>query len=153
MVKKTMMENKPCRRAQSYPVKNNFNNISFYADTLDRDVLKSVTISMNGWFECDNHRKLTTLKDKIKSFILRKRNPLYFQDKCIAIDTVPVSMKKTSHGFVDYEFTLFTNSKQPVQKREMVMILNPLIEEIYYQFFNEPTDYHVTKNKRKTYLV
>ena len=77
---------------------------------------------------------------------------MYFQEKCIGIETVPVSLKKTSYGFVDYEFTLFTNSKQPIHKQEMAMILNPLIEEIYEKFFNEPTDYYVSKNKRKTYL-
>lgn len=147
------MENKLCRRTQTYPIKNNFTNISFYADTMDRDTLKSVNISMSGWFECENHRKLISLKDKIKSFILRKRNSLYFQEKCIGIETVPVSIKKTSHGFVDYEFTLFTNSKRKIEKREMTMILNPLIEEIYNEFFNEPTDYQVSKNKRKKYLV
>ena len=146
------MENKLCRRTQTYPIKNNFTNISFYADTMDRDTLKSVNISMSGWFECENHRKLISLKDKIKSFILRKRNSLYFQEKCIGIETVPVSIKKNAHGFVDYEFTLFTNSKRKIEKREMTMILNPLIEEIYEEFFNEPTDYQVSKNKRKKYL-
>ena len=145
-------ENKSCRRAQSYSIKNNFTNISFNADTMDRDTLKSVNISMGGWFECENHRKLTTLKDKIKSFIIRKRNSLYFQEKCIGIETVPVSMKKTSNGYVSYEFTLFTNSKRKIEKREMTMILNPLIEEIYNEFFNEPTDYSVTKTRRKRYL-
>lgn len=147
------METKLSKKGQSYKIKNNFTNIAFHAETLDKEVLKSVTITMNGWFECENYRKLISLKDKIKSFILKRRNPLYFQEKCIGIETVPVSIKKTSHGFVDYEFTLFTNSKRPIQKQEMAMILNPLIEEIYEQFFNEPTDYHVSKNKKQKYLV
>jgi hypothetical protein len=141
------------RKSQHYKIKNNFENISFYAETMDKEVLKSVTITMNGWFECENYRKLSSLKDKIKSFILRNRNSLYFQDKCIGIETVPVSIKKTSYGFVDYEFTLFTNSKLPIEKREMVMILNPLIEEIYNEFFNEPTHFHVSKNKREKQLI
>lgn len=148
-----MMENRTSTRTQTYPIKNNFTNISFNADTMDRDVLKSVSISMSGWFECDNYRRLTTLKDKIKNFIMRKRNSLYFQEKCIAIETVPVTLKKNSNGYVSYEFTLFTNSKRPISKHEMTMILNPLIEEIYDEFFKQPTDYHVTKSRKKNYVV
>ena len=49
------------RKSQHYKIKNNFENISFYAETLDKEVLKSVTITMNGWFECENYRKLSSL--------------------------------------------------------------------------------------------
>lgn len=139
------------RRTQSYPTKNNFNNISFDVSTIDKNDLKSINIFISGWFECENKRKLERLNEKLKSFVLKNRNPYYFKDMCISIDTVPY--RYNGYGYVSYDITLFTTRRFKIDRREMAMIINPLLDKIYDQFFKEPTEFHVEKTKSKKQLV
>jgi hypothetical protein len=131
--------------------KNNFNNINFDVQTIDKVDFKSLILSMNGWFIVDvdykPHRKMEKLLQQIKNTIKLNSNKHYFNGMLIDVAEIPYTFEKQSTGYVTFEYTLFVNKGIKFNKQELTTLMNEMIDLIYNDYFKEPIDFDVYKNR------
>jgi hypothetical protein len=131
--------------------KNNFNNINFDVQTIDKVDFKSLILSMNGWFIVDvdykPHRKMEKLLQQIKNTIKLNSNKHYFNGMLIDVAEIPYTFEKQSTGYVTFEYTLFVNKGIKFNKQELTTLMNEMIDLIYNDYFKEPIDFDVYKTR------
>ena len=132
-------------------VKNNYENINFSSETIDKVNFKSMILSMNGWFTVDvdykPQRKVEKLLQQIKNTIKLNMNKHYFNGMIIDVPQIPETFEEQSTGYVTFEYTLFVNKGIKFNKTEMTMVMNEMIKTIYNDYFKEPVDFDVYKNR------
>ena len=131
--------------------KNNFDNINFEVQTIDKVDFKSLILSVNGWFIVDvdykPHRKMEKLLQQIKNTIKLNSNKHYFNGMLIDVAEIPYTFETQSTGYVTFEYTLFVNKGIKFNKQELTTLMNEMIDLIYNDYFKEPIDFDVYKNR------
>lgn len=133
-------------------IKNNYDRINFFCDTVDKNTFKTLTLSFEGWITCETlkpTRTINRLTDNIKSFILRECNKYYFSERMIDINTLPESFDDNGSGFCSFEFTFFINRGVKFNREELIRLMNELVEKIYRNFFEQPIDFDIYKNRNE----
>jgi hypothetical protein len=131
--------------------KNNFDNINFEVQTIDKVDFKSLILSINGWFIVDvdykPHRKMEKLLQQIKNTIKLNSNKHYFNGMLIDVIEIPYTFETQSTGYVTFEYTLFVNKGIKFNKQELTTLMNEMIDLIYNDYFKEPIDFDVYKTR------
>jgi hypothetical protein len=131
--------------------KNNFDNINFEVQTIDKVDFKSLILSVNGWFIVDvdykPHRKMEKLLQQIKNTIKLNSNKHYFNGMLIDVAEIPYTFETQSTGYVTFEYTLFVNKGIKFNKQEITMVMNEMIKVIHNDYFKEPIDFDVYKTR------
>jgi hypothetical protein len=131
--------------------KNNFDNINFGVQTIDKVDFKSLILSFEGWFIVDvdykPHRKMEKLLQQIKNTIKLNSNKHYFNGMLIDVIEIPYTFEAQSTGYVTFEYTLFVNKGIKFNKQELTTLMNEMIDLIYNDYFKEPIDFDVYKNR------
>jgi hypothetical protein len=131
--------------------KNNFDNINFEVQTIDKVDFKSLILSINGWFIVDvdykPHRKMEKLLQQIKNTIKLNSNKHYFNGMLIDVAEIPYTFESQSTGYVTFEYTLFVNKGIKFNKQELTTLMNEMIDLIYNDYFKEPIDFDVYKTR------
>jgi hypothetical protein len=132
-------------------VNNNYPNINFSSETIDKVNFKSIILTMNGWFTVNvdykSHRKIEKLLQQITNTIKLNSNKHYFNGMIIDVANIPDTFEEQSTGYVTFEYTIFVNRGIKFNKREMTMVMNEMIKKIYNDYFKEPMDFDVYKNR------
>jgi hypothetical protein len=132
-------------------VNNKYENINFSSETIDKVNFKSMILSMNGWFTVNTdykpQRKVEKLLQQIKNTIKLNMNKHYFNGMIIDVPHIPETFEGQSTGYVTFEYTLFVNRGIKFNKKEMTMVMNEMIKKIYNDYFKEPADFDVYKNR------
>jgi hypothetical protein len=131
--------------------KNNFDNINFEVQTIDKVDFKSLILSFEGWFIVDveykPHRKMEKLLQQIKNTIKLNSNKHYFNGMLIDVIEIPYTFEAQGTGYVTFEYTLFVNKGIKFNKQELTTLMNEMIDLIYNDYFKEPLDFDVYKNR------
>jgi hypothetical protein len=139
------------KKGSVFQVKDNFENINFGSETIDKIEFKSVILTMGGWFIVNTdykpQRKIKKLLQQIKNTINLNMNKHYFNGMIIDVDSLPHTFEEQATGYVTFEYTLFVNKGIKYNKREMTMVMNELIKVIHNDYFKEPADFDVYKNR------
>ena len=139
------------KKGSVFQVKDNFENINFSSETIDKIDFKSVILTMGGWFIVNTdykpHRKIKKLLQQIKNTINLNMNKHYFNGMIIDVDSLPHTFEEQSTGYVTFEYTLFVNKGIKFNKQEITMVMNELIKVLYNDYFREPIDFDVYKNR------
>ena len=139
------------KKGCTFNVKNKYENINFSSETIDKVGFKSVILTMSGWFIVQSHykpqRRMYKLLQDIKNTINKKGNKHYFNGMVIDIIEIPHTFDEQRTGYVTFEFNIFVNKGVKFNKQEVTMVMNELIDEIYYEYFGEPMDFEVYKNR------
>jgi hypothetical protein len=139
------------KKGSVFQVKDNFENINFGSETIDKIEFKSVILTMGGWFIVNTDykpkRKIEKLLQQIKNTIKLNMNKHYFNGMIIDVDSIPYTFDEQGTGYVTFEYTLFLNKGIKYNKREMTMVMNELIKVIHNDYFKEPADFDVYKNR------
>jgi hypothetical protein len=132
-------------------VNNNYPNINFSSETIDKVNFKSIILTMNGWFTVNvdykSHRKIEKLLQQITNTIKLNSNKHYFNGMIIDVANIPDTFEEQSTGYVTFEYTIFVNRGIKFNKKEMTMVMNEMIKKIYNDYFKEPMDFDVYKNR------
>jgi hypothetical protein len=132
-------------------VNNNYPNINFSSETIDKINFKSIILTMNGWFTVNvdykSHRKIEKLLQQITNTIKLNSSKHYFNGMIIDVANIPDTFEEQSTGYVTFEYTIFVNRGIKFNKREMTMVMNEMIKKIYNDYFKEPMDFDVYKNR------
>ena len=132
-------------------VNNNYENINFSSETIDKVNFKSMILSMNGWFIVNTdykpQRKVEKLLQQIKNTIKLNMNKHYFNGMIIDVPHIPETFEEQKTGYITFEYTLFVNRGIKFNKTEMTMVMNEMIKRIYNDYFKEPADFDVYKNR------
>jgi hypothetical protein len=139
------------KKGSVFQVKNNFENINFSSETIDKIGFKSVILMMGGWFivktDYKPERKIKKLLQQIKNTINLNMNKHYFNGMIIDVDSLPNTFDEQGNGYVTFEYTLFVNKGVKYNKTEITMVMNELIKTIYNDYFKEPMDFDVYKDR------
>jgi len=139
------------KKGSVFQVKNNFENINFSSETIDKIAFKSVILTMGGWFivktDYKPDRKIKKLLQQIKNTINLNMNKHYFNGMIIDVDSLPNTFEEQATGYVTFEYTLFVNKGVKYNKKEITMVMNELIKTIYNDYFKEPIDFDVYKTR------
>ena len=135
----------------TFKVKNNFDNITFYSDTVDKNDFKSISLRFEGWFvpntEYKPKRKIEKLCEQIKNTINLNSNKYYFSERIIDLVLSPETFNDIRSGFCTFEYTIFVNRGVRFNKNEVTTVLNELIDIIYSNYFENPVDFDIYKNR------
>lgn len=139
------------KKGSVFQVKDNFENINFGSETIDKIEFKSVILTMGGWFIVNTdykpQRKIKKLLQQIKNTINLNMNKHYFNGMIIDVDSLPHTFEEQATGYVTFEYTLFVNKGIKYNKKEITMVMNELIKVIHNDYFKEPADFDVYKNR------
>ena len=139
------------KKGCTFNIKNNYDNVSFTSETVDKVVLKSVVLTMSSWFIVDTNtkptRKIKKLLEKIKKTINLNLNKHYFNGMIIDVDSFPFTFEEKGTGYVVFEYTLFVNKGITFNKEEITMVINELIDVVYNEHFKHPIDFDVYKSR------
>ena len=139
------------KKGCSLKTKNNFDNITFETQTIDKVDFKSVVISMGGWFVVDEgikpRRRLVKLLEDITKTIKLNSNKHYFNGMLIDVAEIPDTFDTLRTGYVPLEYTIFINKGVKFNKQDITMLMNEMIDEIYKEHFKEPVGFDVYKNR------
>lgn len=139
------------KKGSVFQVKNNFENINFSSETIDKVQFKSVILSMSGWFivhtDYKPNRKIKKLLQQIKNTINLNMNKHYFNGMIIDVDSLPHTFEEQGTGYVTFEYNLFVNKGIKFNKQEITMVMNDLIKIVYNDYFREPVDFDVYKKR------
>ena len=139
------------KKGSVFQVKNNFENINFSSETIDKVNFKSVILTMGGWFivrtDYKPDRKIKKLLQQIKNTINLNMNKHYFNGMIIDVDSLPETFQDKGTGYVTFEYTLFVNKGVKFNKQEITMVMNDIIGLIYNDYFKEPIDFDVYKKR------
>lgn len=131
--------------------KNNFDNINFEVQTIDKVDFKSLILSIAGWFIVDVDykatRKMEKLLQQIKNTIKLNSNKHYFNGMLIDVAEIPYTFEEQKTGYVSFEYTLFVNKGIKYNKQELTTLMNEMIDLIYKDYFKEPADFDVYKTR------
>jgi len=139
------------KKGSVFQVKDNFENINFGSETIDKIDFKSVILTMGGWFIVNTdykpHRKMEKLLQQIKNTIKLNSNKHYFNGMLIDVIEIPHTFETQATGYVTFEYTLFVNKGVKFNKQEITMVMNDLIKVIHNDYFKEPIDFDVYKTR------
>lgn len=139
------------KKGCTFNVKNNFDNIVFTSETMDKVTFKSVILNMSSWFIVDTDykatRKMEKLLQQIKNTINLNMNKHYFNGMIIDVAEIPFTFNEQKTGYVTFEYTMFVNKGVKFNKQEITMVLNDLIDVIYNDYFKEPIDFSCYKTR------
>ena len=139
------------KKGCTFSVRDNFENVTFSSETIDKVGFNSVILSMGGWFIVNTdykpHRKIKKLLQQIKNTINLNMNKHYFNGMIIDVDSLPETFQEKGTGYVTFEYTLFVNKGVKFNKQEITMVLNDLIDVIYNDYFKEPIDFNCYKTR------
>jgi len=139
------------KKGSVFQVKNNFENINFGSETIDKIEFKSVILTMGGWFIVNTDykpkRKMEKLLQQIKNTIKLNMNKHYFNGMIIDVDSIPYTFDEQADGYVTFEYTLFVNKGIKFNKEEITMVMNEMIKVIHNDYFKEPIDFDVYKTR------
>ena len=139
------------KKGSVYKTKNNFDNISFETQTIDKVNFKSVIITISGWFIVDENykptRRLVKLLEDITKTIKLNSNKHYFNGMLIDVAEIPDTFDTLRTGYVPLEYTIFINKGVKFNKQDITMLMNEMIDEIYKEHFKEPVGFDVYKNR------
>ena len=139
------------KKGCTFNVRDNFENVTFSSETIDKVNFKSVILTMGGWFIVNTDykpdRKIKKLLQQIKNTINLNMNKHYFNGMIIDVDSLPETFKDKGTGYVTFEYTLFVNKGVKFNKQEITMVMNDIIGLIYNDYFREPIDFDVYKTR------
>jgi hypothetical protein len=139
------------KKGSVFQVKDNFENINFGSETIDKIEFKSVILTMGGWFIVNTDykpkRKMEKLLQQIKNTIKLNMNKHYFNGMIIDVDSIPYTFDEQADGYVTFEYTLFVNKGIKYNKKEITMVMNEMIKVIHNDYFKEPIDFDVYKTR------
>lgn len=139
------------KKGQTFKVNGDFDNITFSSQTIDKLSFKSVILEMGGWFIIDADykasRKISKLLQQIKNTISLNMNKHLFNGMIIDVATNPETLDDLRHGYISLEYTIFVNKGIKCNKQEITKEMNHLIKIIYNDYFKEPADFQVYKNR------
>jgi hypothetical protein len=139
------------KKGSVFKTKNNFDNISFETQTIDKVNFKSVIITISGWFIVDENykptRRLVKLLEDITKTIKRNSNKHYFNGMLIDVAEIPDTFDTLRTGYVPLEYTIFINKGVKFNKQDITMLMNEMIDEIYKEHFKEPVGFDVYKSR------
>jgi hypothetical protein len=139
------------KKGSVFQVKDNFENINFGSETIDKIEFKSVILTMGGWFIVNTDykpkRKIEKLLQQIKNTIKLNMNKHYFNGMIIDVDSIPYTFDEQGTGYVTFEYTLFLNKGIKYNKKEITMVMNEMIKVIHNDYFKEPADFDVYKTR------
>jgi hypothetical protein len=139
------------KKGSVFQVKDNFENINFSSETIDKIDFKSVILTMGGWFIVNTdykpHRKIKKLLQQIKNTINLNMNKHYFNGMIIDVDSLPNTFEEQSTGYVTFEYTMFLNKGIKFNKQEITMVMNEMIKVIHNDYFKKPIDFDVYKTR------
>jgi hypothetical protein len=141
------------KKGNVFKVNGNFENITFSAETIDKVVFKSVILTISGWFMVDTDykasRKVEKLLQQITNTIKLNMDKHYFNGMIIDVISKPDTFDEQKTGYITMEYTLFVNKNIKFNKTEMTMVMNDIIKQVYNDYFKEPVDFDVYKNRDK----
>ena len=139
------------KKGSLFKTKNNFDNVTFGTQTIDKINFKSVIITMGGWFIVDEgikpRRRIMKLLEDITKTIKLNSNKHYFNGMLIDVAEIPDTFDEQRTGYVPIEYTLFINKGVKFNKQEITMLMNEMIDTIYKEHFKEPVGFDVYKNR------
>jgi hypothetical protein len=139
------------KKGATFNVKNNYDNLNVSCETIDKIEFKSIILSFEGWFIVDveykPHRKMEKLLQQIKNTIKLNSNKHYFNGMLIDVIEIPYTFEAQGTGYVTFEYTLFVNKGIKFNKQELTTLMNEMIDLIYNDYFKEPMDFDVYKNR------
>ena len=139
------------KKGCTFSVRDNFENVTFSSETIDKVGFNSVILSMGGWFIVNTdykpHRKIKKLLQQIKNTINLNMNKHYFNGMIIDVAEIPHTFEAQSTGYVTLEYTMFVNKGIKYNKQEITMVMNDIIGVIYNDYFREPIDFDVYKTR------
>ena len=139
------------KKGCTFNVRDNFENVTFSSETIDKVGFNSVILSMGGWFIVNTDykpdRKIKKLLQQIKNTINLNMNKHYFNGMIIDVDSLPNTFEEQATGYVTFEYTLFVNKGIKFNKQEITMVMNDIIGLIYNDYFREPIDFDVYKTR------
>ena len=141
----------PDRKGCVLTLNNNYDNVSFTSETIDKTNFKTLVLKVEGWFVVTSDTKPTRvmnrLSDKIKLNTIKHFNPYYFTDIIIDILRTPDTFDLKRTGFLTFDYTIFVNKGIKWNKEEITMVMNDLIKKIHQEHFENPTDFEVFKTR------
>lgn len=141
------VEKKGC----SFNIKNNYDNISFTSETIDKLDFKTITLTFGSWFIITSDTKPTRIVNKlcetIKLKTIQKFNNYYFSNRIIDIVTTPDTFNDNGTGYLTFDYTIFVNRGIKFDKKELTILMDELIKDIYKNYFEEPTDFQIYKSR------
>ena len=139
------------KKGSTFNTKNNFDNVSFETQTIDKIDFKSVILTIGGWYVVDEEikprRKLVKLLEDITKTIKLNSNKHYFNGMLIDVAEIPDTFDEQRTGYVPLEYTMFMNKGIKFNKQEMTMLMNDMIDVVYKEHFKEPVGFDVYKNR------
>lgn len=139
------------KKGSTLNVYNNYENINFESQTIDKVNFKSMILTMGGWFIVEENikptRKLNKLLQQVKNTIQLNLNKHYFNGMIIDVAEIPYTFEVQKTGYVTFEYTIFVNKGIRYNKQEMTMVMNEIIKRIYDDYFRTPVDFDVYKTR------
>jgi len=139
------------KKGCTFEIKNNYENINFSSETIDKVTFKSIILTMKAWFivHTDHKatRKVEKLLEQIKNTIKLNSNKYYFNGMLIDVAEIPFTFEEQKNGYVTFEYTIFVNKGVKFNKQEITMLIDEMIKVIYDEYFKTPVDYDVYKNR------
>ena len=139
------------KKGCTFNVKNNYNNICVCCETIDKVDFKSVILTMTAWFIVNTDykatRKIEKLLQQIKNTINLNMNKHYFNGMMIDLVDMPHTFQAHKNGYVTFEYTMFVNKGVKFNKQEITTLMDEMIDLIYNDYFKEPMDFVVYKNR------
>jgi hypothetical protein len=144
-------DNSATKKGSVFKTKNNFDNVIFDTQTIDKIDFKSVILTIGGWFIVDEgikaRRRIIRLLEEIKKTIKLNSNKHYFNGMLIDVAEIPYTFDEQRTGYITFEYTLFMNKEIKFNKQEMTMLMNEMIDVVYKEHFKEPVGFDVYKNR------
>jgi hypothetical protein len=144
-------DNSAIKKGSVFKTKNNFDNIIFDTQTIDKVDFKSVILTIGGWFIVDEgikaRRRIIRLLEEIKKTIKLNSNKHYFNGMLIDVAEIPYTFDEQRTGYITFEYTLFVNKDTKFRKQDITMLMNEMIDVVYKEHFKEPVGFDVYKNR------
>lgn len=136
-----------------FKVNGDYETITFSSETINKVNFKSVILNISGWFivgaNYKPRRKVEKLLQQIKNTINLNMDKHLFNGMIIDVASIPDTFDEQRTGYITLEYTLFVNKGIKCNKQEITMEMNQLIKKIYNDYFKEPADFDVYKNRNK----
>jgi hypothetical protein len=139
------------KKGSNLKIKDKYDNMSFSCNTVDKVDFKTMVLTFEGWFIVESYYKPTRLMNRlcesIRLFIVKECNKYYFNERIIDIIMIPDTFNEQKTGYITFEYTIFVNKGVKYNKEELTKLMSELIDKIYDEFFNDPIEFEVVKDR------